>query len=50
MTAVILILLFLAILGALPAWPGIRKWSYLPSAALGLVVLVIFALLLIAVV
>lgn len=48
MSPVILILLFLIFLGALPAWPGIRKWSYLPSAALGLVVLAMLALLLIA--
>ena len=43
---VILIVLVLALLGVIPAWPHSRGWGYGPSGAMGLVVLVLLVLLL----
>ena len=44
---IILILLVLAILGSLPAWPYSTAWGYYPSGGLGLllIVLIVFALM-----
>ena len=44
---IILILLVLAILGSLPAWPYSTGWGYYPSGGLGLllIVLIVFALM-----
>lgn len=44
---IILIILVLAILGSLPAWPYSTGWGYYPSGALGLllIVLIVFALM-----
>jgi hypothetical protein len=44
---ILIILLVLALLGSLPAWPYSTGWGYYPSGGLGLVllVLVVFALL-----
>ncbi len=42
----LLVLFLLIVVGAVPAIPSSRKWSFMPSAALGLVVLVmVFTLL-----
>jgi hypothetical protein len=43
---IILIILILALLGALPTWGHSRSWGYGPSGVLGLVVVVILILLL----
>jgi hypothetical protein len=43
---VILIVLVLALLGVIPAWPHSRGWGYGPSGAMGLVVVVLLVLLL----
>lgn len=43
---VILIVLVLALLGVIPAWPHSRGWGYGPSGAMGLVVVVLIVLLL----
>ena len=43
---VLLIVLVLALLGAIPTWPHSRGWGYGPSGAMGLVVLVLLVLLL----
>jgi hypothetical protein len=43
---VILIVLVLALLGVIPAWPHSRGWGYGPSGVMGLVVLVLIVLLL----
>ena len=40
------IILILALLGALPAWPYSREWGYGPSGIAGLVVVVLIVLLL----
>ncbi len=46
MRDVILILLILALIGALPMWPYSSSWGYYPSGGMGLVVLVLVILLL----
>jgi hypothetical protein len=43
---ILLILVVLALLGAIPAWPHSRSWGYGPSGALGTVLLVLVVLLL----
>jgi len=43
---ILLIILILALLGALPAWPYSRSWGYAPSGGLGLVLIIIIVLLL----
>ena len=42
---VLLIVLILALLGSLPAWPHSQGWGYGPSGGLGLVVLILVILL-----
>jgi hypothetical protein len=46
MSTLLLILLVLALVGALPSWPYSRGWGYYPSGFVGLVllILVLFAL------
>jgi hypothetical protein len=44
-SAVLLILLILLLIGALPAWPYSSGWGYYPSGGLGLVVLILIVLL-----
>jgi Protein of unknown function (DUF3309) len=39
----ILILLVLAVLGSLPAWPYSTGWGYYPSGGLGLLLIVLIA-------
>lgn len=43
---IILIILVLALLGVLPAWPHSNKWGYGPTGGIGLVVVVLLILLL----
>ena len=43
--AVLLVILFLALLGAIPAWPHSRSWGYGPSGLLGLVAVAVLVLL-----
>ncbi len=43
---ILIILLIVALLGALPAWPYSRGWGYYPSGGLGLVLLILIVLLL----
>jgi hypothetical protein len=43
---ILLIVLILALIGAIPAWPHSRNWGYGPSGGLGLVVVVLVVLLL----
>jgi len=46
LSTVLLIVLILALLGALPAWPHSRNWGYAPSGALGTVVVIVLILVL----
>ncbi len=43
---ILLIILVLALVGVIPAWPHSRGWGYGPSGGLGLVLLIIVILLL----
>ena len=43
---ILLIVLVLALLGVIPAWPHSRGWGYGPSGVMGLVVVVLLVLLL----
>ena len=43
---ILLIILVLALLGVIPAWPHSRGWGYGPSGGLGLVVVILLVLLL----
>lgn len=43
---IILIILVLALVGVLPAWPHSRAWGYGPTGGLGLIVVVLLVLLL----
>jgi uncharacterized protein DUF3309 len=42
---ILLVVLILALVGALPRWPHSREWGYFPSGGLGLVVLILVILL-----
>ena len=43
---ILMVVLILALLGALPNWNHSRSWGYFPSGGLGLVVLVLLVLIL----
>ncbi|MEO7099145.1 MAG: DUF3309 family protein [Luteolibacter sp.] len=43
---ILLIILILALVGALPTWGHSRNWGYAPSGGLGLIVLILIILLL----
>jgi hypothetical protein len=44
LSTVLLVLLILAVIGALPTWPHSAKWGYYPSGGLGLVLLILIIL------
>jgi hypothetical protein len=44
---IILIILVLALLGALPTWGYSRGWGYFPSGGIGLVLVIVLVLVLI---
>lgn len=46
MITILIVILALAVIGALPTWPHSRGWGYYPSGGLGLVVVVLVILLL----
>jgi hypothetical protein len=46
MSRILLVILVLALLGALPRWPYSAGWGYYPSGSLGLVILIVVILLL----
>lgn len=43
---ILLIVLVLLLIGAIPTWPHSRNWGYIPSGALGLIVVILIILLL----
>ncbi len=47
LTTILIIILILALIGALPSWPHSRGWGYGPSGLVGtiLIILLILALL-----
>lgn len=46
MYTILLIILILALLGAVPAWPHSRGWGYGPSGVVGLILVILLILLL----
>lgn len=42
---ILLVILILALLGALPTWPHSRNWGYGPSSTLGVILVIIVVLL-----
>ena len=42
---ILLIVLILLLVGAIPAWPHSRSWGYMPSGALGLIVIILVILI-----
>ena len=44
---ILIVLLILALIGALPNWGYSRSWGYFPSGGLGLVVVVLLVLVLV---
>ncbi|MFS2007583.1 DUF3309 domain-containing protein [Duganella sp. CT11-25] len=46
MGTIILIILVLALIGALPTWPHSREWGYAPSGITGLIVVILLIMLL----
>ena len=45
MMTLLIVLVLLALLGVIPAWPHSRNWGYGPSGGLGLVLVVVAILL-----
>ncbi len=43
---ILIIILILALVGALPTWGHSRNWGYAPSGGLGLIVVIVIILLL----
>jgi len=44
LSTILLVVLILALLGALPTWPHSRSWGYRPSGAVGLVLVILLVL------
>lgn len=47
LTTILLVVIVLALLGALPSWPHSRRWGYGPSGGVG-VLLVILVILMVS--
>ncbi len=45
-SAILLVLVILMLVGALPTWPHSREWGYRPSGGLGLVLIILLILIL----
>lgn len=41
----LIVILVLAVLGAIPAWPHSRTWGYAPSGTLGTVLVILLILM-----
>jgi hypothetical protein len=46
LATLLLVVLVLALVGALPRWPYSREWGYYPSGGLGLVLIIVLLLVL----
>ena len=46
MITLLIIIVVLALVGALPTWPHSRDWGYYPSGGLGLIAVVLILLVL----
>lgn len=45
LSTILIVILVLALLGALPTWNHSRNWGYAPSGGLGLVAIILIVLL-----
>jgi Protein of unknown function (DUF3309) len=45
-TTLLAIVLIIALIGAVPAWPHSRSWGYYPSGGIGIVLLVVLLMVL----
>ena len=43
---ILIVILLLALLGALPRWPHSRNWGYYPTGGIGLILIIVVILLL----
>jgi len=43
---ILIVILILALIGALPTWPHSRNWGYYPTGGLGLIIVIVVILLL----
>jgi hypothetical protein len=41
---ILIVILILALVGALPRWPHSRNWGYYPTGGLGLILLILLVL------
>lgn len=46
MTTLLIIILIIAVIGVIPAWPYSRGWGYAPSGLVGLVLVILLILFL----
>lgn len=46
-TTILIIILAILAVGALPGWPHSRSWGYLPSATLGIVLILVLVWMLV---
>lgn len=46
LATILIVVILLLLVGALPTWPHSRKWGYLPSGGLGLILLILLLLIL----
>jgi hypothetical protein len=44
LTTILIIILILALVGAIPSWPYSRNWGYGPSGILGIIVIILIIL------
>ena len=44
--SILVVVLLLALIGALPSWPHSRSWGYGPSSGMGLLIVILVVLLL----
>jgi hypothetical protein len=47
---ILIIILILALLGVIPAWPHSKGWGYGPSGGIGTILLIVLILLLLGVI
>jgi hypothetical protein len=43
---ILIVILLLALFGALPRWPHSRNWGYYPTGGLGIILFIVIVLLL----
>ncbi len=50
MLTILIVILVLALIGAVPSWPYSRSWGYYPSGGIGLLLVIVIVLMLLHVV